>query len=119
MTPSPVVARLGLTEHTVRVGLTWKLREPGDPGLIEVSGAERRTVGAYLDVALTDTLARDVFLVRGRVTDPQRPWVDHANYSIPMQYALMHYAGARGAEMLGDAAGAEWHVRRMEFWDGL
>jgi hypothetical protein len=119
MTPSPVVARLGLTAHAVRVGLTWKLREPDDPGLVEVAGEERRTVGAYVDVALTDTLARDVFIVRGRVTDPAKPWVDHANYSIPMQYSLMHYAGALGAEMRGDHAGAEWHVERMEFWSGL
>jgi hypothetical protein len=36
-----------------------------------------------------------------------------------MQYALMHYAGARGAEVRGDAAGVKWHVGRMEFWDGL
>jgi hypothetical protein len=119
MTPSPVVARLGLNVHAVRIGLTWKLREPGTSDLVEVSGEERRTLGAYLDVALTDTLARDVFIVRGRVTDPAKPWVDHANYSIPMQYALMHYAGARGAEMRGDAAGVKWHVGRMEFWDGL
>lgn len=119
MTPSPVAARLGLTRHAVRVGLTWKLREPGESGLQEVHGEERRTVGAYVDVALTDTLARDVFIVRGRVTDPAKPWVDHANYSIPMQYSLMHYAGARAAEMRGDRVGAEWHVERMEFWSGL
>ena len=50
---------------------------------------------------LTDTLARDVFIVRGRVTDPDKPWVDHASYSIPVQYSLMHYAGRGGRRREG------------------
>ncbi|HEX2168278.1 MAG TPA: DUF2723 domain-containing protein, partial [Longimicrobiales bacterium] len=103
MTPSPVVARLGLSDHVVRVGLTWKLREPDDRALVSFPFAsERRTIGAYVDRTLTDTLARDVFIVRGRVTDPEKPWVDHSNYMIPAQYAIMHYAGARAAELEGD-----------------
>jgi hypothetical protein len=60
-----------------------------------------------------------VFIVRGRVTDPHKPWVDHANYSIHMQYMVMHWAGARGAEARGDTDGAAWHARRLEFWNGL
>jgi hypothetical protein len=119
MTPSPVVARLGLTQHAVRVGLTWKLREQDDRELVAFSGQEVGTVGAYVDAALTDTLARDVFIVRGRVVDPQKPWVDHANYSIPTQYSLMHYAAARASEARRDAAGAHWHLKRLEFWNGL
>jgi hypothetical protein len=109
-----------LTEHVVRVGLTWKLREPDDRALIAFTGEdERDSIGAWLDAALTDTLARDVFILRGRVTDPAKPWVDHANYSIPMQYAMMHYAAARASETRGDAAGLAWHVNRLEFWNGL
>jgi hypothetical protein len=120
MTPSPIVSRLGLADHTVRVGLTWKLREPTDHELVALSSdPERAAIGAFLDLALTDTLARDVFIVRGRVTDPGKPWVDHANYSIPTQYALMHYAAARGAELRQDAERAAWHVRRLELWNGL
>jgi hypothetical protein len=104
----------------VRVGLTWKVREPKDRELVAFSAdRERATIGAFLDLALTDTLARDVFIRRGRVTDPGKPWVDHATYSIPTQYSLMHYAAARGAELRRDAERAAWHVRRLESWDGL
>jgi hypothetical protein len=120
MTPSPIVSRLGLADHMVRVGLTWKVREPKDRELVAFSAdRERATIGAFLDLALTDTLARDVFIRRGRVTDPGKPWVDHATYSIPTQYSLMHYAAARGAELRRDAERAAWHVRRLESWDGL
>ena len=120
MAPSTAVSRLGLLEHVVRVGLTWKLREPDDHGLVSFrADADRETIGAFVDTALTDTLARDVFIVRGRVTDPDAPWVDHANYTIPGQYSLMHYSGARGAEMRGDRDNLEWHVRWAEFWNGL
>ena len=119
MSPSPVVSRLGLADHVVRVGLTWKLREPDDVDVLAVAPDARGQVGAYYDAVTTDTLARDVFIVRGRLTDPDSPWVDHANYSIPAQYAVMHYAAARSAEALDDAAGAAWHVERLEFWNGL
>ena len=120
MSPSAAVSRLGLLPHTVRVGLTWKLREPDDHGLVSfATDAERGSIGAFVDTALTDTLARDVFIVRGRVTDPEAPWVDHANYTIPGQYSVMHYAGARAAEVRGDRDSLEWHVRRAEFWSGL
>ncbi|HEX6132629.1 MAG TPA: DUF2723 domain-containing protein [Longimicrobiales bacterium] len=119
MTPSPSVTRLGLAPHTVRTGLTWKLREPDDRGLVPMSPDERASTGAWVDLPLTDTLAREIFIVRGRVADPDRPWVDHANYTIPVQYAIMHYAAARAAELAGDGAAAAWHALRLEAWTAL
>lgn len=119
MTPSPVAARLGLTEHAVRVGLTWRLRESDDRGLIRMPAEGQGSVGAFVDLPLTDTLARDVFIVRGRVADPHQPWVDHANYSIPVQYSLMHFAAAHAAELRGIRDSMSWHAERLAFWNGL
>jgi hypothetical protein len=121
MSPSPVATKLGLVDHTVRVGLTWKLRSPDDAdGVMTLPDAEARTtMGAAVDVALTDTLSDHVFVVRGRLLDPRRAWVDHSTFDIPLQYALMHYAAARAHELTGNATALERHVRGVEFWNRL
>ncbi|MEX0906869.1 MAG: DUF2723 domain-containing protein [Gemmatimonadota bacterium] len=119
MAPSQTLARLGLEQYAVRVGLTWKLdAERTRDGIVNLP-AELSTsaAGAAIDLPVTDTLARDVFIVRGRVSDPDLPWVDHTTWSIPLQYATMHYAAAVAHQLYGAADTAAEHVRSMEFWE--
>ncbi|MGI9182060.1 MAG: hypothetical protein ACR2H9_16380 [Longimicrobiaceae bacterium] len=118
MTPAPPVSKLGLEDYTVRVGLTYRLND-GMSGRTIVALPEnvgRSSAGAAIDLALTDTLLSDVFIVRGRVADPRLPWVDHANLTIPSQYSLAHYAAAVGHQLTGNRDAAERHARRMHFW---
>jgi hypothetical protein len=118
MTPSPILENLGLLEHTVRVGLTYRLNDARAARELVALPADvqRASLGAYVDLAVTDTLLHDVFIVRGRVADTDLPWVDHANLSIPMQYSLAHYAAAVAHHLCGDAAAVEQHARGLDFW---
>jgi hypothetical protein len=118
MSPSSVIDKLGLSGHTVRVGLTWKLRERDDAGVFAYpAGTDVASLGSFIDLVTTDTLTRDVFLVRGRINDPSLPWVDHATLSIPVQYAVMHYAAGVAHELQGDAVAAKQHGDRLRFWN--
>jgi hypothetical protein len=118
MSPSPIVDKLGLAPHTVRVGLTWKLREPADGDAYAFPAAtDVASLGSYIDLVTTDTLAREVFVVRGRINNPALPWVDHASLSIPLQYAVMHYAAAVAHELRGDVTAAQHHGERLTFWN--
>ena len=117
MSPSAVLDKLGLAAHTVRMGLTWKLRESDDADAFSFpAGTDTGAYGAAIDLAVSDTLTRDVFLVRGRINDPSLPWVDHASLSIPLQYAVLHYAAGVAHELRGDRDNANWHIERLQFW---
>ena len=119
MAPSSVAQNLGLLEHTVRVGLTYRLNDGrADRDLVAMPAtAPRASLGAWVDLAVTDTLLDHVFLVRGRVADPGLPWVDHANLTIPTQYTLAHYAAAIAHDARGNAAAVQRHMRRIDFWN--
>ncbi len=121
MTPSPVVARLGLGPYTVRQGLTWRLSD----GPVRAAAGERivamprqaeGSFGAYVDVTRTDTLADEVWLRRGRVADPRAPWVDSANASIPWNYAEALFAVAQAHAQLGESAAASTRAAQAKEW---
>ncbi|HEX9108705.1 MAG TPA: hypothetical protein VF832_15780, partial [Longimicrobiales bacterium] len=121
MTPSPVVARLGLERYTVRQGLTWKLSDVASAAarghrIVVVPPAAGATLGAYVDVTLSDTLADDVWLRRGRVADARAPWTDSANASIPLNYATALLALAQAHAQLGDNALASTRQAQAREW---
>ena len=119
MSPSPVATRLGLVNHTVRVGLTWRLKRPDESDRIVALPDEqaRGSTGAFIDLLTTDTLSEHVFMIRGRVADADSVWVDHATFDIPLQYSLMHYAAARAHEVAGSGSAWRHHAERIEFWN--
>lgn len=75
--------------------------------------------GAAIDLPLTDTLVWEVYLRRGRVLDPDAPWVDAATTSILMQYVYTHYAAAQGHALGGEERAVERHIRRAEWWESV
>ncbi|HET9947729.1 MAG TPA: DUF2723 domain-containing protein, partial [Longimicrobiales bacterium] len=83
MPGSPIVAKLGLSGHNVRQGVTWRIHDGASPGeeegLVPLPPSGLSPVsGAAIDLALTDTLVWEVYLRRGRILDPGAPWVDAA-----------------------------------------
>jgi hypothetical protein len=119
-TPSPAAEKLGLFNYTVRRGLTFQLRAPGtgdEASRVPMPGSELSPVtGAYLDLADTTTLLNDVFLRRGRLFDPGRPWVDRAASNILLQYTWAHYSVAQALHARGEQTLAQKHVEQGEWW---
>ncbi|NIP84012.1 MAG: hypothetical protein GWM90_34195, partial [Gemmatimonadetes bacterium] len=123
MPGSSHVETLGLGDHVVRHGLTWRIDEdPGrEPGrVVRVPGADAAPMlGGAIDLPATDTLLEEVFVRRGRLLDADAPWVDHANTTVPLQYVFAHYAAAAAHTRLGDAAAARRHARRGAWWEDV
>jgi hypothetical protein len=124
MPGSPIVRNLGLFGYTVRQGLVWKIRDGAMPtpgsreGVIPLPRTMLSPVaGAAIDLPLTDTLVWDVYLRRGRILDPDAPWVDAATTDIPMQYVYAHYTAAEAHALRGAEAAVQRHVRRAEWWE--
>jgi hypothetical protein len=113
---------LGLAGHTVRHGLTWRIDDTAPDGrrVLPVPDADATPMlGAAIDLAATDTLLHDVFLRRGRLLDPDAPWVDHATTSIPLQYVYAHVAAARAHALRGDDEAVQRHLRKGEAWQAV
>ncbi len=121
MTPSPVVAKLGLEPYTVREGLTWRLSDgpvrpaPGER-IVALPPSQHGTFGAYVELTRSDTLAEDVWLRRGRVADPRAPWVDSANASIPWNYATALLALAQAHAQVGETGLATTREAQAREW---
>lgn len=125
MPGSPIVSKLGLWDYTVRQGITWKIHNgplPADSvaGVVRLPRSELSSVaGAAVDLPLTDTLVWEVYLRRGRILDPDTPWVDAATTNILGQYIYTHYAAAQGHALRGAELAVERHVRRAEWWEAV
>jgi hypothetical protein len=124
MPGSPIVSRLGLFGHTVRQGITWKIHNGPLPAaeadVVRLPQSEITSIaGAAIDLPLTDTLVWEVYLRRGRILDPNAPWVDAATTDIVMQYVYTHYAAAQGHALRGGEEGVERHVRRAHWWESV
>jgi hypothetical protein len=118
--PSSILDKLGLTPHAVRQGLTYRLEEApwedaGD-AIVPLAPEFAAALGTWIDLPRTDTLLEEVYLRRGRVTDPNAPWADPANVTIPMHYVYAHWAAAQAWGMKGDEWRAARHVDRAEMW---
>jgi hypothetical protein len=120
--PNPTLDKLGLSAYSVRTGLTLALPSaPPDPGktagLIAVPANELSPVsGAFVDLTMTDTLLHQVFLHRGRLLNPNRPWVDRATTNILLQYAWAHYSVAEALATKGQSAELDHHLREAQWW---
>jgi hypothetical protein len=125
MPGSPIVAKLGLRAHTVRQGVTWRIHDAplpadGEAGPVRLpEDGISPMAGAAIDLALTDTLLWEVYLRRGRVMDPEAPWVDAATTNILAQYAFSHYTAAQAHALRGNEAAVERHLRRAEWWNAV
>jgi hypothetical protein len=125
MAPAPVLAKLGLQPYTIREGLTWRLSDgpvrgrPGDRIVAMPPGPAVAAFGAYVDLTRGDTLADEVWLRRGRITDPHAPWVDSANAGIPVTYAYALYALAEAHAQVGDTRGAQTREAEARSWTAL
>jgi hypothetical protein len=123
--PNPTLAKLGLAPYSVRSGLTLALPStPPDPkavsGVVALPDNQlSAAVGAFVDLATTDTLLHDVFLKRGRLLNPNRPWVDRATTNILLQYAWAHYSIAEGLAPRGQPPEVEHHVREAQWWQTI
>ena len=119
---SPAIEKLGLTDYAVRSGLTLRIHdgavEPasrdGLARIVDVGAAP--VLGAWVDLARTDTLIDRVFRVRGRLLDPDAIWADAPSGSILQQYAMMHLAAAWAHDGRGESARAERHLERAAWW---
>lgn len=125
MPGSPIVRTLGLFGHTVRQGITWKIRNGplhtvARDGVMPLPESALSSVaGAAIDLPLTDTLVWEVYLRRGRILDPEAPWVDAATTNIVMQYVYTHYAAAQGYALRNDEQAVEPHMRRARWWTSV
>lgn len=125
MTPSGSVGKLGLDGYAVRQGLTLRIsdgrpRAGPDTGIVALpQGSFAAATGRYVDVPRTDTLLREVYLRRGRVTDPDAPWTDPANPNIPLYYAWAHIAAAQAHEAAGDRSHISRHLEAARWWEGV
>jgi transmembrane protein TMEM260 (protein O-mannosyltransferase) len=119
-TPSPVTHKLGLFDHTVRRGLTFKLsdgRSSGSAHHVRMPENELTSVtGAAVDLSGSELLLNQVFTQQGRVLDLSKAWVDEATTDILLQYTWLHFALAQAYAERGDQARAQQHVRRGEWW---
>lgn len=115
--PSRTLEKLGLEDYAVRHGFTLRLMEDAEPapGWVHVP-AELRGIGAaFVDLPFTDALLR-IARPRGRVADPDAPFVDRSVSDIVMQYAWAHYTAAQAYALRGAAADVERHMRAAEAW---
>ncbi len=125
MPGAPIARNLGLYGHTIRQGVVWKLQNGPIPtgeseGVVPLPRTALSPVaGAAIDLPLTDTLVWEVYLRRGRILNPDTPWVDAATADIPLQYVTTHYAAAQGHALRGDEEAVERHVRRAEWWEAV
>jgi hypothetical protein len=75
--------------------------------------------GAFVDLTMTDTLLHQVFLHRGRLLNPNRPWVDRATTNILLQYAWAHYSVAEALSIKGQSAELDHHLREAQWWQTI
>jgi hypothetical protein len=122
MSPAPTAQKLGLSSHTVRHGLTFKLLNDDPleaPGTLVPMPADLvNAAGALVDVPATEALLK-VYQRRGRILDPTQPWVDAATASIPLQYAWTHLAVAEAHAQRGNQSAAQVHVQQADWWQAL
>jgi hypothetical protein len=121
--PNPTLDKLGLSSYSVRTGLTLALPST-DPrtmaGVVPLSSNElSAAAGAFVDLATTDTLLHDVFLKRGRLLNPNRPWVDQATTNILLQYTWAHYSVAEALAARGPSPELEHHLREAQWWQTI
>jgi hypothetical protein len=91
--------------------------EVADEDLVRVDDAAAAALfGRFIDLARTDTLANDVFLHRGRLTDPGAPWTDPASSGILLQYSHVHLAAAWAHAARSDERSMQRHLERAEWW---
>ncbi len=122
--PSPRLAKLNLMDFTVRHGLTFRLENgpvrsgPGT-GVVEIPGDPAPyTLGHYVDLAGTESLVKDTFVVRRRPED-RKVWADTATKNIPLYYAFTHAALAQAWAVRGDSTNAVLHADRSRAWAAL
>jgi hypothetical protein len=60
-----------------------------------------------------------VYLRRGRIMDPDTPWVDSATTNILAQYAYTHYTAAQAHALSGAAEATELHLARAGWWEAV
>jgi hypothetical protein len=123
--PNPTLSKLGLSAYSVRTGLTLALPSappvpgPGH-GIVALPESELSPVsGAFVDLSATDTMLHQVFLQRGRVLNPKRPWVDRATTNILLQYAWAHYSVAGALQIAGKQSEADYHLREAQWWQTI
>jgi hypothetical protein len=127
-TPAPSAQKLGLSDHLVRVGVTFRLAtapvtesgtssgsSPGAPdGIVEVR--DQRYVagtGRWVDLARSKALLSDTFINR---TPPQRVWVDAATTNVPAQYMWAEIAVAAAESARGNTAEVDRHAAAAGRW---
>jgi hypothetical protein len=120
MGATPALSKLGLFDYTIRRGLTFQINNGPVTPSAEVVSLPRTEVsgimGAFVDLPATAVRLNDVFLRRGRITDPTAPWADAATTNILAQYAWAHFAVAQAYAMRGDSSVADWHVKQAGWW---
>ena len=90
------------------------------PGVVPLPSNELSSAaGAFVDLATTDTLLHDVFLKRGRLLNPNRPWVDQATTNILLQYTWAHYSVAEALAARGQSPELEHHLREAQWWQTI
>lgn len=134
--PGPSLARLGLEEYGVRVGLTIEVDDSlsaSDNQAPAMAGSEQTTTeplgrvripddyraavtAPYVDVTRTATLLEDVFRSRGHILDTDRPWTDAATTNILAQYAQANLSLAAALDAVGADEHAQFHLERYAWW---
>jgi hypothetical protein len=128
-TPSPAAQKLGLSDHLVRVGVTFRLAtspvvvagtqsasSPNDAVSDVVEVLDPRFVGGtgrYVDVARSKALLEDTFINR---LPPQRVWADAATTNIPAQYMWAEISVAAAESARGNVAEMERHSAAANRW---
>jgi hypothetical protein len=119
-TPAPVAHKLGLFDHTIRRGLTFKLRADrnDDPArFVKLPRSDWTEVtGVALDLSGSETLLTQVFRQQGRVLDLSKAWADQATTNILLQYTWLHLALAKAYGERGVQDKAQQHLREGEWW---
>ena len=116
----------GLRLRVIRQGLAHRLW-PGDPGELYGRGVRPNNdvspltgvVGAWVDIARTQTLVDQVFVHRTGIPDEWEYWPDMSTIGIPNYYAWVYYALSRDAENRGDVDEANEYAGRFDAWTRL
>lgn len=124
MPGSSIASKLGLWGYTVRQGLTWRIAEEGlateDASVVHLPENQLSPMaGAAIDLKMTDLLMWNVYLRRGRILDPEAPWVDAASSNIAAQYAYAHYSAGQAHALQAHEADAARHFRQADWWESV
>ncbi|HUF11686.1 MAG TPA: DUF2723 domain-containing protein [Longimicrobiales bacterium] len=116
--------KLNLSPLLIRRGVALKLSEsPVEPdlsaGIVPMPSAYRGVLGAYVDVAVSDSLLWGVYQHHTGLPDEWTHWVDASTQGVPFYYWHAHLAAAAGHAALGEEEAVLRHQARMEEWSRL